>query len=76
MIHIIKYIYYYFKINNLRYLDSGSAQSQITINDLKNVKVPVPSIKIQNKVVSILDNLDKKILVNNQTNDNLLYNVA
>lgn len=67
----IKYIYYYFKINNLRYLDSGSAQSQITINDLKNVKVPVPSIKIQNKVVSILDNLDKKILVNNQTNDNL-----
>lgn len=68
----IKYIYYYFKINNLRYLDSGSAQSQITINDLKNVKVPVPSIKIQNKVVSILDNLDKKILVNNQTNDNLL----
>ena len=72
----IKYIYYYFKINNLRYLDSGSAQSQITINDLKNVKVPLPSIKIQNKVVSILDNLDKKILVNNQTNDNLLYNVA
>lgn len=67
----IKYIYYYFKINNLRYLDSGSAQSQITINDLKNVKVPVPSMRIQNKVVSILDNLDKKILVNNQTNDNL-----
>ena len=72
----IKYIYYYFKINNLRYLDSGSAQSQITINDLKNVKVPVPSMRIQNKVVSILDNLDKKILVNNQTNDNLLYKTA
>lgn len=72
----IKYIYYYFQINNLRYLDSGSAQSQITINDLKNVKIPVPSMDIQNKIVTILDNLDKKILINNQTNDNLLYDVA
>lgn len=67
-----KYLYYYFKIHNLRYLDSGSAQSQITINDLKNVKVPVPKRDIQDKIVKILSKLDKKIELNNQINDNLL----
>lgn len=66
-----KFLYYYFLINNLRYLDSGSAQSQITINDLKSVKVPVPSMSIQKKVVNILENLDKKIELNNQINNNL-----
>ena len=30
-----EYLYYYFAIRNLRYLDSGSAQSQITISDLE-----------------------------------------
>lgn len=67
-----KYLYYYFKIHNLRYLDSGSAQSQITINDLKNVKVPVPKRDIQDKIVKILSQLDIKIKLNNQINDNLL----
>ena len=66
-----KFLYYYFLINNLRYLDSGSAQSQITINDLKSVKVPVPSMSIQKKVVNILENLDKKIELNNKINNNL-----
>ena len=66
-----KYLYYYFKIHNLRYLDSGSAQSQITINDLKNVKVPVPKRDIQDKIVKILSQLDIKIKLNNQINDNL-----
>lgn len=67
-----KYLYYYFKIHNLRYLDSGSAQSQITINDLKNVKIPIPSIEKQNQIVKILNDIDKKIELNNQINDNLL----
>lgn len=66
-----KYLYYYFLKNNLRYLDSGSAQSQITIGDLKNVEVPLPSIETQKKVVSILDAIDEKINNNNAINDNL-----
>ena len=74
-IAINKYLYYYFKIHNLRYLDSGSAQSQITINDLKNVKIPIPDIEKQYKIVKILSSIDKKIELNNQINDNLL-NVA
>ena len=66
-----KYLYYYFLKNNLRYLDSGSAQSQITIGDLKNVEVPLPSIETQKKVVSILDVIDEKINHNVAINDNL-----
>ena len=66
-----KYLYYYVLKNNLRYLDSGSAQSQITIGDLKNVEVPLPSIETQKKVVSILDAIDEKINNNIAINDNL-----
>lgn len=66
-----KYLYYYFLKNNLCYLDSGSAQSQITIGDLKNVEVPLPSLEIQRKIVSVLDAIDKKICNNSEINDNL-----
>ena len=71
-----KYMYYYFLKNNLRYLDSGSAQSQITIGDLKNVEVPLPSIETQKKVVSILDVIDEKINNNVAINDNLQQQAA
>ena len=71
-----KYLYYYFLKNNLRYLDSGSAQSQITIGDLKNVEVPLPSIETQKKVVSILDVIDEKINNNVAINDNLQQQAA
>ena len=66
-----KYLYYYFLKNNLRYLNSGSAQSQITIGDLKNVEVPLPSLESQKKVVSTLDAIDEKIKNNVAINDNL-----
>lgn len=65
------YVYYYYQIKNLRYLDSGSAQSQITINDLKNVKIPVPNKIIQDKIVEVLNKLDQKIELNNEINNNL-----
>lgn len=66
-----EYLYYYFSKNNLRYLDSGSAQSQITISDLKNVEIPLPPLDIQKKVVSILHSFDAKIANNEAINDNL-----
>ena len=67
----VKYIYYYFLINNLRYLDSGSAQSQITISDLKNVEIDLPDLRTQKKIAKILSALDDKIECNNQINKNL-----
>ena len=69
------YVYYYYQIKNLRYLDSGSAQSQITINDLKNVKISIPSKIIQDKIVKVLNKLDQKIELNNEINNNL-YEVS
>jgi type I restriction enzyme S subunit len=49
--NIIKkmYLFYYLKNRNLRSLDSGSAQSQITTSDLYNENILLPSIKIQTK---------------------------
>ena len=71
-----EFLYYYFQINKLRYLDSGSAQSQITISDLENVEVSLPSIEIQRKIVDILKSFDKKIENNNQINRNLVEYAA
>ena len=55
------YFYNMFRQENLRYLDSGSAQSQITIQDLANVIIEVPSVNVQRKVSAILSSLDDKI---------------
>lgn len=43
------YLYYFLKNGNLRSLDSGSAQSQITTGDLYAQSVLVPIISIQSK---------------------------
>lgn len=56
-----EYFYYLFLQNNLRYLDSGSAQSQITINDLANVEISAPSLNVQDLIVKSLKAFDDKI---------------
>lgn len=68
---IPQYLYYLFKINNLRYLDSGSAQSQITIFDLERVKVNLPPLETQKKIAAVLSAFDDKIELNNAINKNL-----
>ena len=65
------YFYYKFFKNNLRYLDSGSAQSQITIDDLKRLEVTLPSLLEQQRIVRVLKSLDNKIALNNRINHNL-----
>ena len=66
-----EYLYYYFLRRNLRYLDSGSAQSQITISDLERVMIPLPSIAEQKEICSYLHLLDEKIKNNEEINENL-----
>ena len=65
-----EYLYYYYLPRNLRYLDSGSAQSQITISDLEKVEIPLPSIEEQRAICSYLRIIDSKINVNNEINQN------
>ena len=57
-----KYLFYKFSKNNLRYLDSGSAQSQITINDLKRLQFDVHPIDIQHHIVNTTSSLLLKSL--------------
>lgn len=65
------YFYYQYLLSNLKYLDSGSAQSQITIEDLKRLNIKLPSPILQNRTVEILKSLDDKIELNRRINANL-----
>lgn len=70
-----EYLYYVLKssflqkqINNIK---SGSAQPQLPISTLKNLKINFLNITLQKKVIKILNTIDKKIELNNKINDNL-----
>ncbi len=66
-----QYFYYKFYLSNLRYLDSGSAQSQITIDDLKRLQISLPSLEEQRRIAGILGAIDDKIENNRRINSNL-----
>ena len=66
-----EYFYYLFLQSNLRYLDSGSAQSQITINDLANVEISAPSLNVQDLIVKSLKAFDDKITTLSSMNQTL-----
>lgn len=50
---------------------SGSALPRIVLKDFKKIKLRVPEIDTQRKVINILGNIDKKIDLNNKLNANL-----
>ncbi|MDM1036255.1 restriction endonuclease subunit S [Myroides odoratimimus] len=57
----INYLYYYLKAANLRSLDSGAAQSQITIVSLEPYTIISPTIKIINDFNSKVEPVFKAI---------------
>ena len=57
--------------NKIKAIVTGSAMPKFNKTDLKKVKIPVPNLDIQKKIVHILSNIDKKIELNNKINDNL-----
>lgn len=72
-----KFIYYVIQTNKFKNYINGIAfgttgQPNMKINDLLKFKFHYIPLEIQNKIVKILDNLDKKIELNNEINDNLL----
>lgn len=56
-----RFLYYFYAIENLSYLDSGSAQSQITIADLAKAIISVPPLPEQKYIAAVLSSLDDKI---------------
>jgi len=66
-----RFFYYRFLNAGLRHLDSGSAQSQITINDLNNEIIILPPLPEQRAIAHILGTLDDKIELNRRMNATL-----
>lgn len=71
----IYYLYYFFAAYSLRFLDTGSAQSQITITDLQRLKIPLPNLITQKKIAAILSAYDD-LIENNQRRIALLEKMA
>lgn len=67
--YILKYLKPLFK--SIARNKQTTGLGHITISDLKEIKVGVPSLNIQNLIINILQAIDKKIELNNQINNNL-----
>ena len=67
------YLYYLIKhnVSVLKKNTHGSVFDTITRNTFDNIEVEIPSIKIQEKIASILSDYDEKIELNNAINNNL-----
>ena len=67
------YLYYLIKHNVyiLKKNTHGSVFDTITRDTFDAIKVDIPNIEVQNKVTSILSDIDAKIELNNRINKNL-----
>lgn len=68
------YLYYFFK-NNYQLLrnlsDDHSSRGSITTTMIKDLEINFPNIETQKKISTILNNIDKKIELNDEINNNL-----
>ena len=69
-----QYLYYVLKnsINKIKMKSSGTVFDSINRKELENIDVIDFNEKQQEKIIKILFNIDKRININNQINDNLL----
>lgn len=65
------YLLYLLSQSNLRMLDSGSAQSQITIKDLSTFEVLLSNLNEQLQISGIINSFNRKIENNNAIISNL-----
>lgn len=68
------FLYYSLRneLGQIATLIKGAVQKCLFINDMKMIEVSLPDLKTQNKMVKVLQNIDKKIKLNDETNNNLL----
>lgn len=69
-----EYLCYLLNYNsrNIKKLNSSSTMPFVSGKELMNYEMEVPDLKKQIKIIKILFNINKKIDLNNQINDNLL----
>jgi len=69
------FYYYWFLSRNgqhsLKSIVTGSAQPKFNKTNFRDLLVPVPPHTVQNKIAEYLSNIDKKIELNKQINENL-----
>jgi type I restriction enzyme S subunit len=56
-----KFLYYVLQMATKPYVSAGMGNPKLMSNVMATVKVPVPSLQEQNRVVSILDKFDKLV---------------
>lgn len=66
-----KYLYYQLRCVDIASFNVGTAVPSLTSEILNAVTIQVPDLDIQQRIVTILDSLDKKIVLNNRINDYL-----
>ena len=70
-----KYIYYYLQQLKIRNFINNSvaqsAQPNINLSQLSNLKIELPEINTQDKIIKVLDTISEKIKLNTHTNNNL-----
>ncbi len=73
----INYLYYWFLYNRSSIVNqaNGSVFQNLKKEIVENCEIEVPNIEIQKKAVNVLDNINKKIELNNEINNNL-YELA
>ena len=67
------FVYYFFEFikKEIQKSASGSIQDNINIDYLSKMRIKVPEKDYQDKIVEVLSSIDKKILLNNQINQEL-----
>ncbi|CYY28253.1 HsdS [Streptococcus suis] len=67
------FVYYVFELikKEIQKTSSGSIQDNINIDYLTKLKLKVPNKDYQDRIVNLLLTIDKKILINNQINEEL-----
>jgi len=68
-----QFLYYLLRSNreSLMNLNRGAAQPSIKVGDILDLEFKFPSLHTQEQIANILGTIDKKILVNRQTNQTL-----
>ena len=72
---IPSYLLYYLQLNKeylLQLASGGATRNALTKDMINNLELELPTIEEQQKVVAVLDDIQKKIDFNNAINENLL----
>ena len=67
----IKWAYYKFLTYDINSMDSGSAIPSTDRYEIYGIEVDLPSVEEQQRVVTLLECFDRKLLINEKINDNL-----